>query len=412
MHRSLIATTTVLLYAAAPAGAVVPRANGALAGVVAHGTIASHAAVLSSSHVAPSSFVTWNAGSKTATLTVVAAYDASVAGGFNFDGYNNGRLTFTIPVGAHVVVRYTNPSAIPHSAVVTPLADHSLTGNFPLAFPGSASPNAAAGAANLKAPQTFSFVASKAGQYALVCGVPGHAAGGMWDTVTVASVAAATANAAGAAGSGSSNSGGSGGMPAMHGNGGTMGSVEGALTDASSGRPIAHAFMVLGWTSFARVGETDAFGHYRIDNVPPVKAVSAFGFAEGYVYVHGMPIAITAGQVTEYALKMPRQTFADAMLPHTSGAMIAPATVKPGQTATFSLHLTPGKGGTLSTEVFAVNGLFGHVVLLRHAGGDLYRASYTVPSGPAPGAYTFAFFGTMESCLENAPYLRQTLTVQ
>jgi len=410
MHRSLIATTTALLCAAAPAAAVLPRADGALAGVAAHGMISSHAALLSSSHVAPSSFVTWNAGSKTATLTVVAAYDPSVAGGFNFDGYNNGRLTFTIPVGAHVVVRYTNPSAIPHSAVITPLADHSLTGNFPLAFPGSASPNAASGVASLKAPQTFSFVASKAGQYALVCGVPGHAAGGMWDTVIVSNAAQATASAPGVAGSGGAT-GGSNGMPTMHGNGGTMGSVEGILTDASSGRPIVHGFMVLGWTSVARVGETDAFGHYRIDNVPPVKAVSAFGFAEGYVYVHGMPIAIGAGQVTEYALKMPRQTFADAMLPHASGATISPATVKPGQTATFSLHLTPGKGGALSSEVFAVNALFGHVVLLRHAGGDLYRASYTVPSSVAPGAYSFAFFGAMESCLENAPYLRQTLTV-
>jgi hypothetical protein len=31
----------------------------------------------------------------------------------------------------------------------------------------------------------FSFTADKAGQYAFVCGVPGHAAGGMWDEFDV-----------------------------------------------------------------------------------------------------------------------------------------------------------------------------------------------------------------------------------
>jgi uncharacterized cupredoxin-like copper-binding protein len=31
----------------------------------------------------------------------------------------------------------------------------------------------------------FNFVPNKAGKYAIVCAVPGHAAGGMWDVFMV-----------------------------------------------------------------------------------------------------------------------------------------------------------------------------------------------------------------------------------
>ncbi len=38
--------------------------------------------------------------------------------------------------------------------------------------------------------QKFSFIADKAGKYAIVCGVPGHDAAGMWDTLVVSDSAA------------------------------------------------------------------------------------------------------------------------------------------------------------------------------------------------------------------------------
>ncbi len=129
----------------------------------------------------------WNAATKTVNLTVVAAYN-SVAGGFNFNGYNNGGLTITVPKGAKVVVAFTNKAPLPHSAVITPYASRTLGSNFPLAFKGASTPSPSDGKSNVSTPQVFSFTADKVGLYALVCGVPGHAVGGMWITFAVGDV--------------------------------------------------------------------------------------------------------------------------------------------------------------------------------------------------------------------------------
>src|SRR4051794_35018224 len=117
------------------------------------------------------SWVTWNAGTRTATVTVIAAYN-QVGGGFNFDGYNNGGLTITVPHGARVTVNFTNKASFPHSVVITPYAKRALPAGFPTAFPGASTPNPTQGVAGNTKPQTFSFTAAKDGAYALVCGVP------------------------------------------------------------------------------------------------------------------------------------------------------------------------------------------------------------------------------------------------
>jgi plastocyanin len=349
-------------------------------------------------------WVRWDPTTKTADVAITAAYN-QVGSGFNFDGYNMGKLTITVPLGAKVVVSFTNKADLPHSVVITPYASRNLVGNFPLAFPGSASPNAGTGAAKVKVPQVFSFTANKVGTYAIACGVPGHAVGGMWDVLKVANVDTATQQANGSSTTGAPVV----TMPIT--GGGTMGAVEGMVTDATTGKPIAHAFVVVGWTSLKRVGETDATGHYRIDNVKPVSLTDAYGFAEGYVYYHGRPIPIKAGQVTEYTFRMPRQTFPKDLLPTVTGATISTTTAKAGQTVTFQAQIKPGNGGPMSAEDFAVNGLLGTSVLLSHAGGNTYRGTWQVPSGTKPGSYDFSFFGAMENCLENLPYQHVMLTV-
>lgn len=346
----------------------------------------------------------WDPASKTASLTITAAYN-QVGSGFNFDGYNNGGLTITVPLGARVVVSYTNRADVPHSVVVTPYAKRTLVGNFPLAFPGSASPNAGVGAARLKVPQVFSFTAGKAGTYAIVCGVPGHAVGGMWDVLKVAAASTVSQQTSGS---------GATAAPVMTmpiPGGGSMGAVEGTVTDATTGKPIVHAFMVLGWTTLKRVGETDAAGHYRIDRVPATGLVDAYGFAEGYVYYHGHPIPIKAGQVTEYTFKMPRQTFPKALLPTVTGARISAASARAGDSVTFQAHIVPGKGGPMSAENFAVNGRLGISVLLTKVGSATYRGTWQVPAGTRAGTYDFAVFGAMENCLENQPYQHLSLTI-
>ncbi|HEY8283254.1 MAG TPA: sulfocyanin-like copper-binding protein, partial [Chloroflexota bacterium] len=128
-------------------------------------------------------WIAWDTAKHTATLTLIAGYSNAVSG-FNFNGYGNGQMVISVPVGYHVTVDFSNQGLLPHSAEVTPSADKNLPSNFPLAFSGAASINPASGIVKGQT-SNFSFVANKAGTYALVCGVPGHAAAGMWEVFQV-----------------------------------------------------------------------------------------------------------------------------------------------------------------------------------------------------------------------------------
>lgn len=101
-------------------------------------------------------------------------------GALNFDGFGDGGLTLTVPAGWHVVIHFTNHDGmLAHSAIV--IAD-SLVPTM-----GASSP-AFSQAVTLRVQQGLTaterddmkFVADKAGSYLLICGVPGHAAAGMW----------------------------------------------------------------------------------------------------------------------------------------------------------------------------------------------------------------------------------------
>ena len=85
----------------------------------------------------------------------------------------------------HVNVVFTNKASLPHSAVFTAYSNvQAASGGFAPAFQGASSPNPVSGTpAGQK--QQFTFVATKAGKYALVCAVPGHVQAGMWDVLMV-----------------------------------------------------------------------------------------------------------------------------------------------------------------------------------------------------------------------------------
>ena len=125
---------------------------------------------------------------KTVSLTLIAAYN-NTQSGFNFNGGANGKLTITVPQGDKVSITFTNKASLPHSAEIiayakTPAA---LTSVSP-AFKGASSPNPTAGSPAGQT-STFSFTATKAGKYILVCAVPGHIAAGMWDNFVVSKAA-------------------------------------------------------------------------------------------------------------------------------------------------------------------------------------------------------------------------------
>src|SRR6266581_7719943 len=102
-------------------------------------------------------------------------------GGLNFSGFNDGKLTLTVPTGWTVVIRFTNHDAnLPHSAEVVdttkpmpagpvdpPVFAHAITAKPMTGLPEGAT-------------DSVRFVASKAGSYMIFCAVSGHGLAGMW----------------------------------------------------------------------------------------------------------------------------------------------------------------------------------------------------------------------------------------
>jgi sulfocyanin len=127
---------------------------------------------------------------KVVHLTLISGWN-NVDGEFNFNGAAHGGMVVTVPLGDKVVVAYTNAASVPHNVDIiryqTPLPSK---GGAP-AFPGATTFKPGTPVAGKGVRQTATFVASKAGRYMIICGVPGHAAGGMWDTFVVSPTAKA-----------------------------------------------------------------------------------------------------------------------------------------------------------------------------------------------------------------------------
>ena len=107
--------------------------------------------------------------------------------GFNFDGYYNGNANFVIPLGWTVNWIFTNAAALPHSAALTTNTKLpptlAMVGGTPVETP-LPQQGIAAGKE-----QDLSYGAVDAGNYDLVCLVPGHLQAGMWIHYTVTSAA-------------------------------------------------------------------------------------------------------------------------------------------------------------------------------------------------------------------------------
>jgi len=129
---------------------------------------------------ASSQFFQLDQANKTVSLTLISSFN-NTAGGFNFDGFANGAMKVTVPIGWKVDVTCANHGAVNHSCVIA--ADATATSPV---FPGASSTNPMTGVAKGQQ-QTFSFSPDKAGNYRIVCLVPGHESAGMWDAFDVIS---------------------------------------------------------------------------------------------------------------------------------------------------------------------------------------------------------------------------------
>lgn len=104
---------------------------------------------------------------------------------WNFNGYDKGNATITVPEGYKVTIKFTNDDpSLAHSIGV----DSAYT-TFPPTFTNpqpifsgaiSSDPTDPSKATQPHKSQTLSFTASKAGSYTLNCFIPGHAMAGMW----------------------------------------------------------------------------------------------------------------------------------------------------------------------------------------------------------------------------------------
>ncbi|MGH7544784.1 MAG: sulfocyanin-like copper-binding protein [Gemmatimonadota bacterium] len=148
------------------------------------------ATVAASTDTIAPEWIHFDADAKTVQLAITAAL-THVNGGWNFNGYANGDLTIAVPLGWRVHVDFVSRDAnVPHSlGIITgepgklpPSGDQALSN---VAFRGAYTYPFTQGLGAYKA-QSFDFTADKAGTFILYCGVPGHAASGMWDYFIVA----------------------------------------------------------------------------------------------------------------------------------------------------------------------------------------------------------------------------------
>lgn len=123
--------------------------------------------------------MSFHASAKTVSLRLIAAFN-DLYGGFNFNGYGKGQVLVEVPRGWRVNVRCVNNSSnMRHSCAIV----RGVGGRTP-AFPGAASPDSQYGLPPHTA-SAFSFLATRAGTYRIVCLVPAHEQAGMWDVLDV-----------------------------------------------------------------------------------------------------------------------------------------------------------------------------------------------------------------------------------
>jgi sulfocyanin len=130
---------------------------------------------------------------KVVHLAVIAGWN-NVNAGFNFNGAAHGQMVVTVPLGDKVIGTFKDNVTTPHNVVIIPYTTLLPGSSLPPAFRGAASPTpqfrpGAGAPSRSNKPQTFTFVANKAGTYMIICGVPGHALAGMWDTFVVSRTA-------------------------------------------------------------------------------------------------------------------------------------------------------------------------------------------------------------------------------
>ena len=175
------ALSTILLFGLAACGGSEPAEDAVPAD-------ADPAAAEPVADAAPGTPDWFRADGSTVEMDIVAG-QTDVGQYWNFNGAQNGDLTITVPVGATVTINFQNNDPnMGHSIGVAPDfgAPPAMIDATPV-FEGAISSNPAS-MVNATMPgesEAITFTASEAGEYTLVCYIPGHAVSGMWIRLVV-----------------------------------------------------------------------------------------------------------------------------------------------------------------------------------------------------------------------------------
>ena len=124
-------------------------------------------------------FLTYDQRSRTVSLQLIAGYNG-LNGSLNYNGATHGSHGLYVPTGWRIHVAVTNrDSDLQHSAIVLQKVLPPPIEPAEPAFTAAALPQLDEGLQEDET-GTLDFVADRAGQYMIACGVPGHAQAGMW----------------------------------------------------------------------------------------------------------------------------------------------------------------------------------------------------------------------------------------
>ncbi len=116
---------------------------------------------------------------KTTKFDLIAGL-TGLNGALNFNGFRDGGLTLTVPLGWTVAMRFRNHDGmLPHSAEVIPDVHPLPTEPVDPAFDRAFTVRLAEGIPS-EGVDEMRFIADKEGSFLIFCGVPGHGAAGMW----------------------------------------------------------------------------------------------------------------------------------------------------------------------------------------------------------------------------------------
>ncbi len=193
------------------------------------------------------------------------------------------------------------------------------------------------------------------------------------------------------------------------------GKITGRVTDEDTGEPLSDVYLAVGWKGIQLTAITGADGRYTVPNVPAGESAPVFGFHDdGYRYRassfdDNLNINLEPGETFTYDFAVREHDEPEGQ-PEVSSPSISSKTATPGETVTFGLTARGGEGG-LSPEVFAASPKLGRLVLLKSAGGDRFRAEFTIPADTPRGDYPFAFFAASKKCYDPEVFPRLALRV-